>query len=170
MNRSEIKSIIESIMFAYGEPISIKELKQAINEDLSPKEIEYMLNLLKYEYEEQNRGIQIIKLEDIYSNILQNGVEPIEISKPFLMKNGFVLKKLLVTFDEDKFDKFVYLNDGFTIELYIPEKNACLNVARLIIHKNNTGNMIDVKLNYVHELQQAFRMCNLQYVADNFKI
>ena len=111
-----------------------------------------------------------IKLEDIYSNILQNGVEPIEISKPFLMKNGFVLKKLLVTFDEDKFDKFVYLNDGFTIKLYISEKNDGLNVARLVIHKNNAGNMIDVKLNYVHELQQAFRMCNLQYIADNFKI
>ena len=110
-----------------------------------------------------------IKLEDIYSNILQNGVEPIEISKPFLLKNGFVLKKLLVTFDEDKFDKFVYLNDGFDIELYISEKNDGLNVARLVIHKNGTGNMIDVKLNYVHELQQAFRMCNLQYVADNFK-
>lgn len=111
-----------------------------------------------------------IKLEDIYSNILQNGVEPIEISKPFLIKNGFVLKKLLVTFDEDKFAKFVYLNDGFVIELYISEKDVDLNVARLVIHKNNTGNMIDVKLNYVHELQQAFRMCNLQYVADNFKI
>lgn len=111
-----------------------------------------------------------IKLEDIYSNILQNGVESIEISKPFLMKNGFVLKKLLVTFDEDKFAKFVYLNDGFVIELYISEKNDGLNVARLVIHKNGTGNMIDVKLNYVHELQQAFRMCNLQYVADNFKI
>ena len=110
-----------------------------------------------------------IKLEDIYSNILQNGVEPIEISKPFLFKNGFVLKKLLVTFDEDKFDKFVYLNDGFVIELYISEKNDGLNVAKLVIHKNGTGNMIDVKLNYVHELQQAFRMCNLQYVADNFK-
>ena len=110
-----------------------------------------------------------IKLEDIYSNILQNGVEPIEISKPFLLKNGFVLKKLLVTFDEDKFDKFVYLNDGFVIELYISEKNDGLNVAKLVIHKNGTGNMIDVKLNYVHVLQQAFRMCNLQYVADNFK-
>ena len=110
-----------------------------------------------------------IKVEDIYFNILQNGVEPIEISKPFLLKNGFVLKKLLVTFDEDKFDKFVYLNDGFDIELYISEKNNGLNVARLVIHKNGTGNMIDVKLNYVHELQQAFRMCNLQYVADNFK-
>lgn len=111
-----------------------------------------------------------IKLEDIYSNILQNGIEPIEISKPFLLKNGFVLKKLLVTFDEDKFDKFVYLNDSFDIELYILEKNVDLNVARLVIHKNGTGNMIDVKLNYVHELQQAFRMCNLQCVADNFKI
>lgn len=110
-----------------------------------------------------------IKVEDIYFNILQNGVEPIEISKPFLLKNGFVLKKLLVTFDEDKFDKFVYLNDGFVIELYISEKNDGLNVAKLVIHKNDTGNMIDVKLNYVHELQQAFRMCNLQYVADNFK-
>lgn len=110
-----------------------------------------------------------IKLEDIYSNILQNGVEPIEISKPFLLKNGFVLKKLLVTFDEDKFDKFVYLNDSFDIELYISEKDVDLNVARLVIHKNGTENMIDVKLNYVHELQQAFRMCNLQYVADNFK-
>lgn len=110
-----------------------------------------------------------IKVEDIYFNILQNGVEPIEISKLFLLKNGFVLKKLLVTFDEDKFDKFVYLNDGFVIELYISEKNNGLNVARLIIHKNGTGNIIDVKLNYVHELQQAFRMCNLQYVADNFK-
>ena len=111
-----------------------------------------------------------IKLEDIYSNILQNGVEPIEISKPFLLKNGFVLKKLLVTFDEDKFDKFVYLNDSFDIELYISEKDADLNVTRLVIHKNGTGNMIDMKLNYVHELQQGFRMCNLQYVADNFKI
>lgn len=111
-----------------------------------------------------------IKLEDIYSNILQNGVEPIEISKPFFIKNGFVLKKLLVTFDEDKFAKFVYLNDGFVIELYISEKDVGLNVARLVIHKNGVGNMIDVKLNYVHELQQAFRMCNLQYVADNFKI
>ena len=110
-----------------------------------------------------------IKVEDIYFNILQNGVEPIEISKPFLLKNDFVLKKLLVTFDEDKFDKFVYLNDGFVIELYISEKDVDLNVARLIIHKNGTGNIIDVKLNYVHELQQAFRMCNLQYVADNFK-
>ncbi len=66
MNRKEIKYIIESIMFAYGEPISIKELNSVINEELSPKEIEFMLNSLIDEYRENNRGIQIIKLENKY--------------------------------------------------------------------------------------------------------
>ena len=66
MNREEIKYIIESIMFAYGDPISIKELNTVINEELSPKEIEYLLNSLMDEYKEKNRGIQIIKLENKY--------------------------------------------------------------------------------------------------------
>ena len=66
MRREDIKNIIESIMFAYGEPISIKELNSIINEELSPKEIELMLTSLKNEYEENNRGIQIIKLENKY--------------------------------------------------------------------------------------------------------
>ena len=55
MNRQEIKHIIESIMFAYGEPIGIKELNSVINEELSPKEIEFMLNSLIEEYRENNR-------------------------------------------------------------------------------------------------------------------
>ena len=66
MDRKEIKHIIESIMFAYGDPISIKELNTVINEELSPKEIEFMLNSLMDEYRENNRGIQIIKLENKY--------------------------------------------------------------------------------------------------------
>lgn len=66
MRREEIKHIIEAVMFAYGDPISIKELNYIINEDLSSKEIEYMLNSLIEEYSENNRGIQIIKLEDKY--------------------------------------------------------------------------------------------------------
>ncbi|HBG0115652.1 TPA: SMC-Scp complex subunit ScpB, partial [Clostridioides difficile] len=49
-----------------GEPISIKELNYIINKELSSKEIEIMLNLLIEEYREQNRGIQIIKLENKY--------------------------------------------------------------------------------------------------------
>jgi segregation and condensation protein B len=66
MKRSEIKSIIEAIMFAYSDPISIEELNNIINEELSRKEIEFMLNSLIEEYREDNRGIQIIKLEDKY--------------------------------------------------------------------------------------------------------
>ena len=66
MKREDIKHIIEAVMFAYGEPISIKELNSIINDELSPKEIEYMLHSLKEEYRENNRGIQIIKLESKY--------------------------------------------------------------------------------------------------------
>lgn len=66
MKRSDIKNIIEAVLFAYGEPISIKELNYIVDEDLSPKEIEFMLNALIEEYKENNRGIQIIKLENKY--------------------------------------------------------------------------------------------------------
>lgn len=84
MRRDEIKSIIEAIMFAYSDPISIKELNNAINEELSSKEIEIMLNNLIEEYKENNRGIQIIKLQDKYqmctnkeySSFVKNILEP----------------------------------------------------------------------------------------------
>lgn len=84
MRRDEIKSIIEAIMFAYSEPISIKDLNKAINEELSSKEIEIMLNKLIEEYKENNRGIQIIKLQDKYqmctnkdySKYVKNILEP----------------------------------------------------------------------------------------------
>ena len=66
MKREEIKCIIESVMFAYAEPITIKELNYIINEELSAKEIEIMLESLIEEYEQNNRGIQIIKLENKY--------------------------------------------------------------------------------------------------------
>jgi segregation and condensation protein B len=66
MRREEIKSIIEAVMFAYSDPISIEELNDIINEELSRKEIELMLDSLIDEYRENSRGIQIIKLEDKY--------------------------------------------------------------------------------------------------------
>ena len=84
MRRDEIKNIIEAIMFAYSEPISIKDLNNAINEELSSKEIEIMLNSLIEDYKENNRGIQIIKLQDKYqmctnkeySEFVKNILEP----------------------------------------------------------------------------------------------
>ena len=84
MRREDIKHIIEAVMFAYAEPISIKELNDIINEELASKEIEYMLNNLIEEYKENNRGIQIIKLQDKYqmctnkdyANFIKKVLEP----------------------------------------------------------------------------------------------
>lgn len=84
MRREDIKNIIEAIMFAYSEPITIKELNNAINEELSPKEIELMINALIQEYKDNNRGVQIIKLQDKYqmctnkeySDFVKNILEP----------------------------------------------------------------------------------------------
>lgn len=66
MRRLDIKNIIEAILFSYAEPVSIHELNLAINEELAQKEIEKMLNLLIKEYEENDRGIKIIKINDKY--------------------------------------------------------------------------------------------------------
>lgn len=84
MKREEIKYIIEAVMFAYGDPIGIKELNTIINDELSSKEIEIMLNDLINEYQEEERGLQIIKLEDKYqmctntkyANFINKIVEP----------------------------------------------------------------------------------------------
>lgn len=84
MKREEIKYIIEAVLFAYGDPMSIKDLKNVVNEDLSIKEIEFMVSSLMEEYKSQNRGIQIIKLEDKYqmctnsdyADFIKKAVEP----------------------------------------------------------------------------------------------
>ncbi len=84
MKREEIKYIIEAVMFAYGDPIGIKDLNTIINDELSSKEIEIMLNDLINEYQEEERGLQIIKLEDKYqmctntkyANFINKIVEP----------------------------------------------------------------------------------------------
>ena len=84
MKREDIKYIIEAIMFSYAEPISIKELRDIINPELDVREIEIMLNDLINEYIENNRGIQVIKLEDkyqmctnkLYSDYIKKVLEP----------------------------------------------------------------------------------------------
>lgn len=84
MKCEDIKNIIEAIMFAYSDPISIRELNNIINEGLSKEEIEFILDTLIQEYKNNNRGIQIIKLEDKfqmttnknYSSYIKKVLEP----------------------------------------------------------------------------------------------
>ena len=58
------KAIIEAILFAAGRPVEIKELILSL--EISSKEIEDLIKSMQKEYEEQNRGIEIIRIEDSY--------------------------------------------------------------------------------------------------------
>lgn len=64
MEIEKIKSIIEAILFAAGRQVSIKELMMTF--ELSRDDIENILMSMQEEYKSQNRGIEIIKIEDNY--------------------------------------------------------------------------------------------------------
>ncbi len=64
MEIEKIKSIIEAILFAAGRQVSMKELMMTF--ELSRDDIENILMSMQEEYKSQNRGIEIIKIEDNY--------------------------------------------------------------------------------------------------------
>lgn len=66
LNKLNIKSVIESILFAYAEPITAEELRRAIDVELSAKDIENIISELIEEYSRDNRGIQIFKINNSY--------------------------------------------------------------------------------------------------------
>ena len=64
MEDKKIESIIEAILFAAGRPEEKKELVLSL--EISEEEIDNIINKMQKEYENQNRGIEIIKIEDSY--------------------------------------------------------------------------------------------------------
>lgn len=64
MEIEKIKSIIESILFAAGRQVNIKEL--IVSLEMSREDIENIIEAMKEEYKAQERGIEIIKIEDNY--------------------------------------------------------------------------------------------------------
>ena len=56
------KSIIEAILFSTGRAVSIDEL--TISLELPKEEIETIIECLQQEYELDNRGIEVIKIEN----------------------------------------------------------------------------------------------------------
>ena len=61
---NKLKRIIEAILFSAGREVSIKEV--AIILEKEPEEIINKIEELKNEYNEANRGIEIIKCKDSY--------------------------------------------------------------------------------------------------------
>ena len=58
------KGIIEAILFSAGRPVKIQEL--ILNLEIDKEEIEKIINQMQEEYKSEERGIQIIKIEDAY--------------------------------------------------------------------------------------------------------
>lgn len=64
MEIDKIKSIIEAILFSAGRIVETKELMAIL--ELSNEDIDSIMQNMKSEFEEQNRGIEIIKVENGY--------------------------------------------------------------------------------------------------------
>ena len=64
MEIDKLKAIIEAILFACGRPVEIKELMA--NLELCAEDVELAVQSLKLDFENKNRGIEIIKINDSY--------------------------------------------------------------------------------------------------------
>lgn len=64
MEINKVKSIIESILFSVGRPVKISEIATVL--ELTTEDIISIVESMKTEYEENNRGIEIIKVNDAY--------------------------------------------------------------------------------------------------------
>ncbi len=64
MEIEKIKQIIEGIMFAVGRDISIEELSTVL--ELTPENVQEIIENMRVEFEAQGRGIEIIKVNNGY--------------------------------------------------------------------------------------------------------
>lgn len=62
---NNIFSILESVLFAAGEPMKIKDIANII--DMKEPEVEEILNIMNKDYENNNRGIILLNLNNSYS-------------------------------------------------------------------------------------------------------
>ena len=64
MKFSKEQSIIESMLFAAGREITVKEITNIL--EISADDVEKIMMSMKAQYEENNSGIELIKVEDAY--------------------------------------------------------------------------------------------------------
>ena len=64
MEIDKVKSIIEAILFSAGRAVETKELMAIL--ELNNEDVDTILQNMKLEFDEQNRGIEIIKVDNGY--------------------------------------------------------------------------------------------------------
>lgn len=68
--KQRIKSIIESILFVSGEPLSLRDI--SINLEMPPRYIEEILNEMISDYEVSERGIKLISIKGDYQLVTKS--------------------------------------------------------------------------------------------------
>jgi segregation and condensation protein B len=64
MDEKEIKSIIESILFVWGEPLNLKELSRVL--EIPKGKVKEYIHELQAEFDQQSRGIRIIEVNNCF--------------------------------------------------------------------------------------------------------
>ena len=64
MDNNEMEAIIEGILFTMGDSVEPSKIAKAL--EVETKEVVECLDLMMQKYEEENRGIRLMKLDDSY--------------------------------------------------------------------------------------------------------
>lgn len=64
MEIDKLKAIIEAMLFACGRPVETREIMA--NLELSEEDVELVIQSMKIDFENQNRGLEIIKVDNAY--------------------------------------------------------------------------------------------------------
>lgn len=64
MQLNQEKAIIEAILFSAGRPVTKSELMLAL--EITAEDVEKLVTAMQEEYNEEKRGIELIKIEDSY--------------------------------------------------------------------------------------------------------
>jgi segregation and condensation protein B len=89
--RSLYKKIIEALLFCAGKPLKIKDI-QGVIENISPSEIENILEELKLDY--SNRGLRIVEVANGYR--VESAPEVSEYLKKYFQPQGIKWTRALL--------------------------------------------------------------------------
>lgn len=75
MLEDNTKSVIEALLFASEKPLTLEQIKKVFD-NLDPSETRRIIDELKMEYEQRNRGIRIIEIAGGWQMITHAGFAP----------------------------------------------------------------------------------------------
>lgn len=84
MNKDKLKSIIESLLFLWGDPISIKDIEKCLKID--KKDLKMVLDQMKSEYEIESSGLRLIEVNESYQ--LSTKPENFDFIKDFVRESA----------------------------------------------------------------------------------